>query len=329
MARVGLSTNEVEIDNQFLKTSGGLAGQVLTSSTAPGISITGIGQVTGIRLDHSIIGAIAVKWAKVRLAQSYEIQVCTDKTFILGRFETYNVGQEMTSWIFEHGNPEQEYFVRIRARDASGDTGDWSGLLNTKTGVVEANHLIGGSTGNLVVYTFTDFSEPIMGGGFNWYSGYGYAHGHPTNPTLYDATMGFAEVESIGGLMFVFIHFESEMAFSYVDKFWTTVNYSEGQYVVFELWMDGEFLTSSFFGRYHDPAEFFACITRNTPLMIGIPTAPGVGLHEYFVRVVLCQEILVNADGSVQGPDPADMVINFVFAFEPQKLTMAFFEKVR
>ena len=334
MARVGISTNEVELDSQFLRNAGTLAGQILPSQVAPGVSIAKIGQVTGIRLDHSIIGAIAVKWTRVLNAQSYEIQAGIDKTFIEDRFETFNVGGHKTSWIFTHGNPDKEYYIRIRARNAAGDVGDWSGLLNSRTGVVEANHLVGGSTGNIITYTFIDFPDPYLGGGIN----YVYLHPNRFPPNVWETKFGNAKFQSFGGLVFIFIAVDADFRTSYTSltglNHWTNLpegpgylDYPTGQFVVIEIWMDGEFIEKNYFGRTQDSVRITGCLTKGTPLVMGLPTLPGVGIHEYSIRIVLAPEIILEADGSVRSV--GEYYDYEAFGVDLHKVTMAIFEKIR
>ena len=336
MGRVGLATNELEIDNQILNASGNLFDSVSGSGSAGLVSIKKIGQVTGIRLDQRIVGAIQVVWTKVPLAQSYEIQVGVDKTFILDRFETYNVGPQDTVWTYVNGDADRVYYVRIRARNSEGDVGDWSGTLNTRTGYVEANHLIGGSTGSLQTYTITDFKvtqNPVFP--FEWAStlGYGYVW-LPLKPPGASAWIPYVrdyftdaiQFQSVGGTIFIFVSVDMSTAFSYVNDT-GYIGFPLGQYLIMEFWLNGEYIDRNVVGRLHDYQESRNCTSSTSALMMGLPLLPGVGIHDLNIRIVLSEVDVTAPDGSAIPTYSTGAAI--IFAANLTKMTIAIFEKVR
>lgn len=140
------------------------------------------------------INSIQLRWAasSAKQVRYYDVQFSKSVDFDapLFQYQTTEI-----HWNFEEGDPDEEYYARVRVLLGSNQFSQWSPIINTKTGLVLTGDLAPGAATNPVVDRTTSFTPAILDAVSNT-----------------SATYGNAEIEIVGGASVVlpFVTFQSE-----------------------------------------------------------------------------------------------------------------------
>jgi hypothetical protein len=129
-----------------------------TAASAQRRGKTSVPQVSGLSLDNSIVGGIGVKWSAVDIpdVQKYQLQYSADNNFLSATTVTiYN-----THYNLPDASAETTYYVRVRAFNSTGASGNWSSTLNAQTGQASVSNLADGSASSIVVVSKTAGFSP-------------------------------------------------------------------------------------------------------------------------------------------------------------------------
>jgi len=115
-------------------------------------------QISGLRVENNVIGALSVKWNSSDLSdlRRYEVQVATDPNF--RDADTFTVLEPQ--YIFPDGAADQTYFVRVRQINSRGEASPYSSFLNTTTGQATFLNLASGSASNITTVIQTSGFSP-------------------------------------------------------------------------------------------------------------------------------------------------------------------------
>jgi hypothetical protein len=110
---------------------------------------------------------MGIKWAAVAIPdiRSYQLQHATNANFL----SPTTVTLYSTHYTLPDASPETTYYVRVRALNSTGDSGNWSSTLNSETGQASVSNLADGSASNIIVKTKTAGFTPatVDGAGTN------------------------------------------------------------------------------------------------------------------------------------------------------------------
>lgn len=122
-------------------------------------------RVTGVTLDDSTIGSIAVVWDAVDInINRYEVEISEDSSFADPVTFKVNEPQLVLPTTLD---PEVTYFVRVRAvgtrvQQGFHDIGDWSGPLTIAPGQATFTNLQAGAAGNVITYEFGENAFDVL-----------------------------------------------------------------------------------------------------------------------------------------------------------------------
>lgn len=299
--RTGLSTNEVEIDKRFsdletlIETK--LDANPESGTPAQRAQATTLPQVTGIRTNNQIVGAISFEWNAVDISNllHYEVQVSSVENFTNNTTKQYKIAGQ-TFIILSDIPPTEAKFVRVRAVTSNG-SGHWSSTLNTETGKATPNQLVVGAASNIIRHVQTQFDPPVL----------------TTAGGVQLAEYGFIDIETIGGIVIIFSTIEY-----YLDWY-------AGLKMTISLLEDGNEILSFTNYQINFPTEalYSSLLVQSQAILtfpgMAIPSSPPAGVHTYSWQILLEDE-------------PSEYVIAHVGAgmyyqeFRPLKITTALVE---
>lgn len=261
-------------------------------------------QVTGLRLVPNL-NTITVEWnpIPVRNLDFYEIQVSASPTWALPTVHR----QRSIKYTYQEGDPGETYYVRVRAKPIDGRYGEWSGTLNTETGVATVTHLQKGAA-----TAPTDSYFDLSGGPLDPYQTYGAGNNSVT------ATYGGTSILSKGGTVLPFIIFKYKVASDWNAAAPRPQNEAKTEIDVLRSGPRGEVVVDSVtvssysnFGTYNVGAPQNSIVARVPNLALGSPDDPGAGRWRYRVRLT------VYGDSSGANPsyirvDPQEMIVELL-----------------
>jgi hypothetical protein len=273
---------------------GSILGSTAVSSQAP--------QVTGLSL-VSNLNTITVKWNPVNILNLnyYEIQVADNVGFVAPQVSR----QRNTQFTYQAGDPDETYYVRVRARPVAGRPGEWSGALNTETGLVTVNHLGRGAataiTDNTIDLSGTGVMDPDV------------AADDPGPPTTVSAIFGNTVVRAEGGTVLPFIRFDYTLA-AKTPAFpgpgfgnrWPNCGM---QFDLLRTSETGDTVTTNTvnydvaavaIGVYDTPAMLNHVMADMPSFSLSYPEDPGIGVFAYALQVMVISDSAQNTYLRVQ-----------------------------
>jgi len=150
--RYGLEAEDPELELRLrrieaeLERRSGSDDEAFSDSTQ---RVTNIPQVSGLRVKGSTPGSVTVEWNQVRVSdlRRYELDLAEDFAFNTNK-QTFNLASteyQISTVSISGGSGNIAIYVRVRAKNRAGNTGNYSAVLNTLTGQVQTSDIDDGA----------------------------------------------------------------------------------------------------------------------------------------------------------------------------------------
>jgi hypothetical protein len=236
---------------------------------------------------------ITLRWDPIGITnvEYYEIQIADNQAFDLPKTHR----QRNLQFTYEEGDPDTEYYARVRVKPINKPYGAWSGTLSTTTGIATYTHLEQGAATNVTDNYFDLSGEAAL----DPYADNGMAAGLWTSTGYYGGTT----IRCYGGTVLPYIVFQYSVASTWVLA---AAPHREAK-VDIEVLRRGDTgevgVDDVTIGSYSTVGTYNAAVPANSvtarvpSLGLASPDDPGFGVWRYRVKL--------DVTGDSQGANPS------------------------